>query len=198
MFEVIDINYTRASLFGKFSYQDYDDRINRSFANNPASRETVAEIIHFVTLYGGHMIKLITGFVLLIMVAVATPVSADVVSSSDDYYILGHQASRDLNAIELWQRLVKPSAWWHPDHTYSGDSKNLPLDLQAEGIWLEKWDENSVFHELVLTVIDGKMIRLNAPFALKRREMAVSLYLMKSPTAQPQASSMNWQRRLIM
>jgi len=89
---------------------------------------------------------------------------AEVVSSSDNHYVLKHQASSVLSREELWSRLIEPSTWWHPDHTYSGDSKNLSLDLQAGGLWREDWDGNSVLHGSVLTVIEGEMLRLDAPF----------------------------------
>ena len=92
------------------------------------------------------------------------PARAEVVESSDSHYVLRHEATSPLTPDALWQRLVVPSDWWHPDHTYSGDANNLSLDVRAGGLWLEKWDAGSVIHGSVLYLEDGKTIRLYAPF----------------------------------
>lgn len=95
---------------------------------------------------------------------ISSPLSAEIVSSSADHYVLKHQAQSELTPEQLWKRLVQPSAWWHPDHTYSGDANNLSLDLQAGGLWREDWEGNSVLHGSVLQVQAPQTLRLNAPF----------------------------------
>lgn len=98
-------------------------------------------------------------------VALAMPVvSAEVVSSSADHYKLSHKASSSMTPDALWQRLIQPEIWWHPNHTYSGDSANLSLELAAGGHWSEQWADNSVLHGVVLNVDKGKLLRLDAPF----------------------------------
>lgn len=99
-------------------------------------------------------------FALLAPVAVL----ADVVESSPTHYVLRHEATSTLSAEALWARLIEPSAWWHPDHTYSGDAKNLSLDLEPGGLWAETWDGGAVTHGTVLLVTDGQTLRMNAPF----------------------------------
>lgn len=89
---------------------------------------------------------------------------ADVVTTSDTHYVLHHEASSLLEPDALWDRLIEPSSWWHPDHTYSGDARNLSLDATAGGLWLETWDGGSVAHGEVLLVQKGEMLRMNAPF----------------------------------
>ena len=102
--------------------------------------------------------------IFLMMMFAAAPAQAEIISSSDDHYVLRQYATSDLSVDLLWAKLIEPSQWWHPDHTYSGDSKNLSLDLAAGGLWREDWSGNSVYHGSVLSVIEGKMLRLDAPF----------------------------------
>ena len=46
----------------------------------------------------------------------------------------------------------------------TGASEHLSLDLKAGGLWKETWDDGSVAHGTVLTVLNGKLLRLDAPF----------------------------------
>ncbi len=69
------------------------------------------------------------------VLAACMPVSAEVVSSSDTHFVLRHESASSLSSDDLWQRLITPSSWWHPDHTYSGDVANLSLQAKAGGLW---------------------------------------------------------------
>ncbi|NVJ98370.1 MAG: SRPBCC domain-containing protein [Alphaproteobacteria bacterium] len=93
-----------------------------------------------------------------------TRARADIVEANPDRYVLKHEATSALSPEKLWNKLVNPANWWHPDHTYSGDAANLSLDLQAGGLWREDWSGGSVFHGSVLQVKQGSMLRLDAPF----------------------------------
>lgn len=106
-----------------------------------------------------HRIKLT-----VLLIIASWTAQAEIVSSSETHYVLRHEAQSRLTADEVWQRLIEPSAWWHPEHTYSGDAGNLTLDLRPGGLWLERWDGGSVAHGEVLLVVDGTSLRLNAPF----------------------------------
>lgn len=103
---------------------------------------------------------------LLLVAAWLLPAAApaEVVSASDTHYTLRHEAESDLSPGRLWQRLIEPASWWHPDHTYSGKSENLSLRASAGGLWREDWDGGSVSHGRVLLVRHGKLLRLEAPF----------------------------------
>lgn len=89
---------------------------------------------------------------------------AEITSSSPTHFVLRHEAASTLTPDALWRRLINPAAWWHPDHTYSGDAGNLSLDAQAGGLWREDWDGGSITHGQVLLVETGKKLRLEAPF----------------------------------
>jgi len=96
------------------------------------------------------------------------PASADVLIAEPDQYHLVHKAHSKLSPAKLWARLVEPAIWWQANHTYSGDSANLSLDLRAGGLWQEKWStadgEHSIAHGQLLAVMPHKQLRLNAPF----------------------------------
>lgn len=89
---------------------------------------------------------------------------AEVVASSSDHYTLRHEANSTMTPGALWERLIQPDTWWHPNHTWSADAANLSLDAQAGGLWREDWDGGSVAHGTVLAVTEDKMLRLDAPF----------------------------------
>ncbi len=89
---------------------------------------------------------------------------AEIVAASDTHFVLRHEAVSTLEAEQLWERLVRPATWWHPDHTYSGDSANLTLDATAGGLWREDWEGGSVSHGRVLYVKQGEQLRMEAPF----------------------------------
>ena len=107
----------------------------------------------------------------MILLAVCSTVAAssfvtqaEVIASAPDHYTLRQEAVSALNPSTLWNKLIQPADWWHPDHTYSGDANNLSLEARAGGVWHEEWDSGSVVHGIVLLVQDQKTLRLNAPF----------------------------------
>ena len=89
---------------------------------------------------------------------------AEVESSSATHYLLRHEGHSSLSPQALWDRLIVPSSWWSPSHSYSGDANNLSLDLRAGGVWLESWDGGEVMHGRVLLVQEPQVLRLEAPF----------------------------------
>lgn len=84
--------------------------------------------------------------------------------SGADHFTLKHEARSELAPKAVWKRLIKPASWWHPDHSYSGDAKNLSLKLKAGGLWREKWSGGDVAHGEILYIKPGEQLRLNAPF----------------------------------
>ena len=116
-----------------------------------------------MTLYNRSALS-IAGIVLALALIVPATGQAEVLSVSDTHFALRQEARSELTPEQLWQRLIRPATWWHPDHTYSGDAANLSLDVQAGGLWREDWDGRSVAHGRVLFVDPGKVLRLDAPF----------------------------------
>lgn len=102
----------------------------------------------------------------VVVFAVIAPagVNGEIFASSDAHFVLRHEARSSLSANELWQRLIQPAQWWHPDHTYSGKAEILNLVAEAGGAWRETWNGGSVTHGTVVFVKEGEVLRLNAPF----------------------------------
>ena len=98
------------------------------------------------------------------LAGLASIASAEIVAASPDHYTLRHEANSSIAPEALWERLIRPETWWHPDHTYSGEAQNLSLTPRAGGLWLEAWAGSSVEHGRVLTIMEGEMLRLDAPF----------------------------------
>jgi len=89
---------------------------------------------------------------------------SEVMEASPAHFTLHLAAETELTPDQVWTRLVEPSSWWLPEHTYSGSAENLSLDSQAGGVWREDWDTGSVWHGTVLQAQPGKTLVLSAPF----------------------------------
>lgn len=100
----------------------------------------------------------------VLAVSLIASAHGEVVSSSDTHFVLRHEGQSARSVDEMWQRLTEPATWWHPDHTFSGDAKNLSLEPEAGGLWSETWEGGSVAHGRVLTVHAGRVLRMDAPF----------------------------------
>ncbi|MFC7291767.1 SRPBCC family protein [Hirschia litorea] len=110
----------------------------------------------------------------LFAVGFATSASADILNKQSDHYTIKQEATSSLPPEKIWQRLIDPAQWWHPDHTYSGSSANLSLDVQAGGLWREDWQGGSIAHGQILSVMENKQLTLNAPFG-PLQNMAVTV-----------------------
>lgn len=94
-------------------------------------------------------------------VALATPAAADVTASSPTSFVLETTVTIAAPPTKVWDTLRSPQVWWNPEHTYSGKSANLYMDVQATGCFCEKLAEKgSVEHGHVVYVQPGRMIRL--------------------------------------
>lgn len=111
---------------------------------------------------------------LLLAEFMSSPIHAEVVKASPEHYTLEQKKSCDLSPEQIWQKLIVPSSWWHPEHTYSGDAANLSLNIEAGGLWREDWGGGSVTHGTVLYANENEILRLNAPFG-PLQEMAVTV-----------------------
>ncbi len=68
----------------------------------------------------------------------ATPLSAEVVETSDDGFVTRATANVAATPMETWLALTRPGTWWNSSHTWSGDSANLTLTPQAGGCFCER------------------------------------------------------------
>lgn len=112
-------------------------------------------------------------FVLFLFSAVA---QAKVVITSDNNFIIEHEVVVPINALDSYRLLGKPSLWWNSGHTWSGDARNMSLQLKAGGCFCETWKSNSVMHAQVITAQPGAALRMQGALG-PLQDMAVTAVL---------------------
>ena len=74
-----------------------------------------------------------------IALLVASPAAADVVSASPNGFEVRETVNLVVPADVAFSSFADVAAWWDPEHTYSGDSKNLSLTLTPGGCFCERF-----------------------------------------------------------
>lgn len=93
--------------------------------------------------------------------AVAGPAGAAVVESQPGGFEISNRVEIAAPPAKVWEALARIGGWWNPQHTYSGDSKNLSLDLTAGGCFCERLaGGGSVRHAVVVYVAQAQALRL--------------------------------------
>lgn len=90
------------------------------------------------------------------------PAEGEVIDSSPHGFTSRNGVSIAAPPAEVFAALVQEvSAWWSPDHTYSGDAGNLSIDPRQGGCFCERLPAGgSVRHLSVVYVDPGKALRL--------------------------------------
>ncbi len=109
-------------------------------------------------------------FALFFMPAV---LQAKVEASDENHFIVKHEVVVPLDAQTSYRLLGKPSQWWNSAHTWSGNAKNMSLQLKAGGCFCEAWNGNSVMHAQVILAQPGSVLRLQGGFG-PLQDMAVN------------------------
>ncbi len=73
----------------------------------------------------------------LTLAATASPASANISALTDNGFVVRQTVEVDADAPKVWARLIEPSLWWNPEHTFSDNSANLTLDLRPGGCFCE-------------------------------------------------------------
>lgn len=91
---------------------------------------------------------------------VSAPASAEVLSQGDNAFHIRHEVNLVVSAEDAYELLGNPALWWHPDHTYSGDSANMNMDLRQGGDFMERVPEKNgwVKHMEIAQVMPGETI----------------------------------------
>jgi uncharacterized protein YndB with AHSA1/START domain len=72
------------------------------------------------------------------LLALATPLAAEVRSTSDIGFAVEKTVTVQALPAQVFAALTKPSLWWNSAHSWSGDARNLTLDLRAGGCFCER------------------------------------------------------------
>ena len=99
--------------------------------------------------------------VLIGVAAMTTPAVAKVVSSDAHAMIIEHSVNVAAPQGAAWAMVGRIGEWWSKEHTYSGDSANLRLDLRPGGCFCERLpDGGGVEHMRVAYLQPGEKIVL--------------------------------------
>jgi len=90
----------------------------------------------------------------------ASPAAAEVVSASPNGFEVRQTVTLVVPADVAFASFAGVAAWWDPEHTYSGDSKNLTLNLTPGGCFCERFPKTGggVEHMRVTYLEPGKRI----------------------------------------
>jgi hypothetical protein len=101
----------------------------------------------------------VTGFAAF---ACAAPAGAEIVSAGPSGFNVRQVAEVQNPAPVVWAALTEVGKWWDPEHTYSGDSRNLTLDPTVRGCFCEKLSLYAgIEHARVIYAQPAKTLRLS-------------------------------------
>lgn len=63
----------------------------------------------------------------------------------------------------VWSALQQVDHWWDPQHTWSGNARNLSLVPRVGGCFCERWPRAEVEHGRVINATEDQLLRLQAP-----------------------------------
>lgn len=107
------------------------------------------------------MNKFFVSMVLLIFAVVKTS-HAQIVDFHPAGFTVEHVIELNADTKLAFEKLSKISEWWDPNHTFSGNAKNLSLDLKPGGCWCETLPEGGFAkHAEVIRLITNSSIILN-------------------------------------
>jgi hypothetical protein len=97
-----------------------------------------------------------------LMVAFVSVARAEVSSSSPAGFLVKNETVVAASPDSVYGTLVNQvSAWWDPDHTFSGDAANMSIDARPGGCFCEALpDGGGVRHLQVVYVAPGKLLRM--------------------------------------
>lgn len=97
------------------------------------------------------------------IVSAAGAARAEIVSAGPSGFNLRHVADApNIAAPVVWAALADVSKWWDPEHTYSGDARNLTLEPFVRGCFCEKLSLYAgIEHATVVYAQPAKILRLS-------------------------------------
>jgi hypothetical protein len=105
------------------------------------------------------------GVLITAMTMAACPyaANAEIVSAAPAGFSLRHVAEMpNIAAPVIWAALSDVSKWWDPEHTYSGDARNLTLEPVVRGCFCERLSLYAgIEHMSVVYAQPAKTLRLS-------------------------------------
>lgn len=80
---------------------------------------------------------------------------------SSNGFLVRHERIIEAPAARIYDSLIQQvGSWWNPQHTYSGDSKNLSIDPRPGGCFCERLPNGGVEHMHVVYLKPNEMVRM--------------------------------------
>lgn len=113
------------------------------------------------------------------------PLFAEVVASTPTGFALRRDITVASTPTKVFSAMSEIGRWWSPKHTYSGDVRNLSLELAVGGCFCERLANNgSVRHLEVAYVEPGRVLRMSGGLGpLQAHGVAGSLTLVLRETS---------------
>ena len=96
------------------------------------------------------------------LMAASSPAASEVVSTGSNGFEVRHTVNLVVKPEVAFAAFANVAGWWSKEHTYSGDSKNLSLDLRPGGCFCERFPEGGggIEHLRVTFLDPGKRVIL--------------------------------------
>jgi uncharacterized protein YndB with AHSA1/START domain len=114
-----------------------------------------------MTFRAASMRRYLLGTLALVMLSGTPTQSAPQVTPNG--FLVKFEISVSAPAAKVYDALVgHVGSWWNPEHTYSGDAKNLSIDARPGGCFCEKLsDGGGIEHARVIYVAPRQVVRLS-------------------------------------
>ena len=119
------------------------------------------------------------------LVLAAPTAQGKVVETGTDRFVTRDTASVKATPLAAWLALVKPGEWWNPEHSWSGDARNMTITPQGGGCFCERIPvgdsgnssamEGSARHAEVLQAFPMKVLRMRGGFGPLQGEPATGV-----------------------
>ena len=90
---------------------------------------------------------------LLPAIFLGSPGSAAVLSAGDHGFEVQHSVNLVVSQPEAFAAFGQVGQWWNSEHTYSGDSKRMSLQLRAGGCFCEPLDNGGGIEHMRVTFV---------------------------------------------
>lgn len=91
--------------------------------------------------------------VALSLTVMASPATAEVLSADEHGLEIQHVVNLVVPQPQAFAALGQVGRWWGKDHTYSGNSNRMSLQLRAGGCWCETLDNGGGVEHMHVTYI---------------------------------------------
>lgn len=71
-----------------------------------------------------------------------------------------HEVTVAASPATVWRALGRVGRWWDPEHTWSGEARNMRIVMAAGECFCERWQGNSVEHARVVWAQRDQRLRL--------------------------------------